>query len=77
MSVIEGRKQLSHKQQQSLYRWVEGKKFKDISGQQIYPDRGNIFYKGGVNDKGSRKYLVGRWCKEYSIDRDAWPKEDT
>ncbi|MCR5224714.1 MAG: HNH endonuclease [Alphaproteobacteria bacterium] len=77
MPVIEGRKQLSREQQQSLYRWVEGKKFKDISGRRIYTDRRNTFDKSGANDKGSRKYLVRRWCKEYGIDKNAWPKEGT
>ena len=75
MPVIEGRKQLSRKQQQSLYQWVEGKKFKDLSGRQIYTDRRNTFDKSGVNGKGSREYLVRIWCEEYGIARDAWPKE--
>lgn len=75
MSVIEGRTQLSYEQQQELYRWVKGKKFKDISGEQIYTDRRARFNKGRVKEQGSREYLVRKWCEEYGINRDAWPKE--
>ena len=58
MPVIEDKRQLIHKQQQSLYQWVEGKEFKDISGQQVYTVRRSRFDTGGVNDRESREYLV-------------------
>lgn len=73
MSYVDGRSQLSMKQQGYLYSWIEGKRFTDISWQKVYTKIRDTFDNGKVSDHGSGNRLVAKWCEKYGDI--SWPTE--